>query len=164
MSRAKPLVLFWRPAHASDARATWAWRNDAETRRRSLISARIPFATHEAWLTRKLADKCCALWIALDGSGRAVGQARLDLDRSGTATVSISVAPPRRGQGWGTVMLETLPVKVGRARAKRMLAVIKPDNVASLIAFLKAGYQFKRSAKSGGQTIYELDKKVPARG
>lgn len=145
----------WRPAAAADARLIWRWRNDPQARRNSLSRERIALSTHKAWLERKLADKRCALWIALDRAGKPVGQARLDLSPSGIGLVSIAVAPKRRGQGWGTAMLRALPTTVGERKAKSLRAVVKAENLASVVAFLKTGFCFRRLLKDGA---YELER------
>ncbi|MBI4060197.1 MAG: GNAT family N-acetyltransferase, partial [Elusimicrobia bacterium] len=145
----------WRPAASCDARMIWTWRNDPRTRRNSLSQGRISFASHQRWLASKLADDRCALWIAEDASGKPVGQLRLDLSPSGAGVVNIAVAPKRRGQGWGTAMLRGLPKKTGKRRVKRLRAVVKADNLASVMAFLKAGFRFRRLLPNGA---YEFEK------
>lgn len=145
----------WRPALPEDARSLWLWRNDPASRRNSLTQGRISLTAHRRWLAGKLADSRCALWIAEDPSGRAVGQARVDLSASGVGLVSIAVAPRHRGEGWGTAMLRRLPMRVGRRRAKRLRAVIKAENLPSVVAFLKAGFRFRRVQPDGA---YELER------
>ena len=144
----------WRRAHADDSALLLGWRNDALTRRNSLNTARVPRADHEAWLSRRLADRRCALWLALDGSGRPVGQLRLDRAR-GAATVSITVAPARRGEGWAAAMLRSIPPP----RPAVLRATVKPDNIPSVMAFVKAEFQFLRVARENGGAVYLFERR-----
>lgn len=120
------------------------------SRRQSLNTARVSLAEHRAWLARRLDDRRGGLWIALDRGRRPVGQLRVDAARD-VGTVSITVAPSRRGKGWATDMLRSNPCRVRTLRA-----LIRPENVASAVAFLKAGYCFERVARVGGSAVYEL--------
>lgn len=151
MSRAEPLV--WRKAGPADSPFFFRWRNDPVSRRLSLSSGRITRAAHQAWFAGKLADARCRLWVALDGKDRRVGQVRLDAAGPRAALVSITVAPERRGQGWGTRMLRDIP---GPRRPLR--AMIKTDNLASVVAFLKAGFRFRRLVRTAGASVYELER------
>ena len=138
------LKLALSPAVAADGRLLWRWRNEAETRRNSIDPAKVPFSRHLEWFGRKLQASDCVILIARDAKGRPLGQVRVDLGKGGAATVSISVDKSARGRGVGTELLRRLPVKVKGRRVRRLVAFVKPENLASVLAFLRAGFRFRR--------------------
>ena len=148
------------PATEEDGRLIWAWRNDPAARRNSLNPGKIPLAHSLRWLKAKLADPRCLILIARSG-GKPVGQLRLDLVRPGAAQVSISVDPKSRGRGLGTLMLRAIPARLAGRRLTRCLAVIKPDNVGSVVAFVKAGFRFASVSRIAGAPAYRLEKRLP---
>lgn len=139
-----PAKLRLSPAMAKDARLVWNWRNEVEARRNSPDPKRIPLKHHLAWFARKLQAPDCAILLAKDAKGRPVGQVRLDLDGQGAATISLTVAKEARGKGYGTEMLRRVPTKVKGRRIRRLVALVKPDNLASVLAFVRAGFRFSR--------------------
>lgn len=156
MSRAE-VRLRWRPAALSDGRLLWRWRNDPATRRQSGHSERVPWGEHREWLARRLDAPGFGLWIALDGKGVPLGQLRLESAEPGCAEVSISVASGLRGRGIGTAMLRQAPRRLGRTTMRRLLARVKPENPASAIAFLRAGFRFIRVERRRGASFYLLE-------
>lgn len=149
------------PATERDGKLIWAWRNDPAARRNSLNPGRISLAHSLRWLHAKLTDPRCLILIARSPDGAPLGQVRLDWAGRGAADVSISVARLSRGRGAATQMLRALPRKVGGRRVRRLRAVIKPENVASVVAFVKAGFRFSALVRRGGLTAYRLDKRLP---
>lgn len=156
MSRAE-FRLRWKPATLSDARLLWRWRNDPATRRQSGNQNHVPWDTHRAWLARRLGAPGFGLWLAVDGNGAPLGQLRLESTRAGRHEVSISVAPGRRGRGIGTAMLRQAPRRLNGKAVRRLLARIKPENAASAIAFLRAGFRFIRLERRDGVPFYLLE-------
>ncbi len=128
-----------RPAEAADCERIWRWRNDEETRRASFDSSPIPYATHEHWFGAALTSERRKLYIVLAG-GQDAGVVRLDLD-GGRATVSIHLAPERRGQGVGPAALDAVAgLAFDQLAVDELVASVKQDNRASLSAFAKAGF------------------------
>lgn len=135
-----------RRAVGGDMRQVYEWRNAEDTRRHSHSSDVIPFADHQRWFERVLADPQRALLIAED-QGRPVGVLRYDVQQHG-ALVSIYLVPGCGGAGYGPAILSA---------GSRWLAAEYPDvqtvvgevleaNVASHRAFREAGYVFKNQA------------------
>jgi RimJ/RimL family protein N-acetyltransferase len=136
-------VVSLRPAAAADCRRIWLWRNDDDTRRASLDSAPIPWETHERWFGEALASDRRKIFVVV-AEGRDAGVVRLDLD-GGRGTVSIHLAPERRGQGLGPAALDALAeVAFDALGVAELIALVKPDNQASLSAFAKAGFSVTR--------------------
>ncbi len=117
-----------RDVEARDFPVLWAWRNAIHDRR--------PLADHMTWcLTRLAARETVGPWrMAVDASGALVGVLREDYRSPGATEVSIQVNPGRRGKGWGTRILATLPTD------RDLWARIAPDNVSSRRIFEHAGF------------------------
>jgi spore coat polysaccharide biosynthesis predicted glycosyltransferase SpsG/ribosomal protein S18 acetylase RimI-like enzyme len=138
------------PARWSDADRLLAWANDPATRAASFTEAPIAREEHLRWLERKLADPEARIWVHAP-AGEPSGVLRLE--RSGEeATVSIAVAPERRGRGRGLALLEAGARRAARARfARRLLARVRRDNPASLALFARAGYTIVREEDVRGR-------------
>ena len=144
MSVAPPAGVTLRPATAEDCRQVWLWRNDAETRRASFDSEPIPLAAHERWFLDSLDSPRRKIYIVVAGD-RPSGVVRLDVTGQ-EAAVSIHLAPESRGRGVGPRALQALEaVAFGPLGLVRLAAEIKPDNLASLSAFVKAGFAPSRA-------------------
>ena len=147
-----------RRAAAVDARALWKWRNDTATRRASLTTMPVPWPAHQAWLERKLADPKCALWI-VEVSGKAVGQVRFDGNE-----VSVGLSASARGRGLGTLALRSAAAKASARGLRRLTAIVKPDNVGSVLAFVRAGYRFTGLEGKGPRRVYRLELELKKHG
>ena len=134
-------MLTLRAATLADAALLLAWRNDPVTLAASFTSGEVTADEHEAWLTRRLADPSCQLWIA-EQAGAPVGQARIDAD----GEISISIDSAARGRGLAAQVIE---LACRAATAPIIVARVKSDNQASLRAFVAAGFeQVRASAES----------------
>ena len=130
-----------RRATQQDSTLLLAWRNDPETRAGSVHQEVVRPEEHEAWLARRLADPRSLLLVGLDGAGVPVGQVRFDVERGGEAEASITVAPERRGQGFGAPLLAAACAEAFRALGVRSIsALIRRDNRASRRIFEQAGF------------------------
>jgi len=113
----------------ADAELLLAWRNDPETRRFSRDQRDIPEAEHYQWLAKTSV-------LLAEQDGMPVGTCRVDSD----GWVSLTVAPERRGKGYGRVMLRQLIL----GSLGTLFASVHAANVASLIVFLKNGFVLDR--------------------
>jgi RimJ/RimL family protein N-acetyltransferase len=118
-----------------------AWRNDAVTRAMSRSPEPVDAAGHNAWFTAALSDPARVLLIGeLDGG--KVGMVRID--RGHETEVSINLNPAFRGRGLSLDLLNAaLATETGP-----ILAVIRPNNAASIRLFEWAG--FVRTGFEGG--------------
>jgi RimJ/RimL family protein N-acetyltransferase len=154
MTRVPRTAITLRRARSDDAERLLQWRNDPDTRRWYLQRARVPRRDHEGWLALKLADRGCRIYI-VEERGTPVGQLRIERAGRGAAEVSLSVDGAARGRGIGTAMLERAATAARREfRATRLLAHVRPENVASAIAFLKAGFRFTGLERRDGARTY----------
>ena len=128
-----------RPVTSDDCRTVWEWSNDPIVRTASFQSLPIPWERHEQWFRDKLADRHCRYFMVVD-EGRPVGQMRFEL-ADGEAEVHIDVSASERSRGKGT---EALRLGCGMLRAegfgRRVVARIKPDNLASIRLFERVGF------------------------
>jgi RimJ/RimL family protein N-acetyltransferase len=149
-----------RLAEGEDADRLLEWRNDPDTRRWYLNPSRVTRATHRAWLSSRIDDPRCRLYIVTDGRGRPLGQLRLEAAR-GQAEVSFSVVPSARGSRVGTEILKKAgPVARRQLNARRIFGYVRPENVGSAIAFLRAGFAFVRLERIGGRAAYRLEQRL----
>lgn len=109
----------------------WECRNDPEARAFSGNPAAIPYLEHETWFAKLLKSGSRHLWIAETEGQDAVGYGRLD-----GQTISVAVHPLCRRLGFGREII-ALTTQQGKGR---ILAYIKPENVASQRAFASCGY------------------------
>lgn len=138
VSAVRPAVAL-RPATAEDCRAVWLWRNDDETRRASFDSSFIEYETHQRWFLDSLERPGRKIYIVLEG-GEPCGVVRLDVTAR-QATVSIFLDRRRQGQGIGPSALDAVAdVAKQDLHLNCLLALVKPDNYASLAAFKRAGF------------------------
>lgn len=104
-------VLCLRKATAEDARMLLDWRNDPGTRANSFQKGKVGWEEHVAYLHKTLADDRTDLFVAEAGND-AVGTGRM-VFRGNACILSWTVAPQKRGQGWGkrllAAMVELLP-------------------------------------------------------
>lgn len=138
--RPLPRILRYRPATSADSPLQLEWRNDPVARSASWDTEAVRQADHDTWFEAVLEDRDRTLLIVEDAKG-AAGSVRLDVEGV-AARISVLVGPDRRGEGIGgqvvrqasELCLAAHPA-VGSIRAS-----VRPDNVASLRAFERAGF------------------------
>ena len=136
-------MLSVRPVTDDDCRLLWEWVNEPGVRSFAFQSHFIPWEEHRAWFAAKRVDPCWVMFIVLDEIRRPVGQVRFEpQDQDGAATeVAISIGREWRGRGYGTEAIRLACEAYRRmGQAARVVACIKPENVASLRIFEKAGF------------------------
>ena len=145
-----------RAATRNDAALLHAWANDSLTRRMSLSTEPIPWETHLPWLTGRLANPECRLYIGEDEDGEALGQVRLD--RAGTtATLSIGLAPEARGRGLAARLVRLAAVECLHSEWCRLVeARVRPENAASLVTFRRAGFTDQGLTAGSGSVLFSL--------
>ncbi len=145
-----------RAATIKDAALLHTWANDPLTRRMSFSTALIPWETHLPWLTGRLANPHCRLYIGADENGAALGQVRLD--RAGTtATLSIGLAPEARGRGLAARLVRLAAVECLHSGWCRLVeARVRPENAASLATFHRAGFTDQGLTAGSGSVLFSL--------
>lgn len=132
-----------RKATMDDAPLLHRWRNDPTVRALSMTSEAIAYDDHCRWLQQALHESDHIVLMAMSGQ-HPVGSLRYRIE-PGKATVSIVVAPEMRGEGVGGEIL-----RAGEAYLKdecsgplKVVAVVKPDNQASMRLFAGSGFELE---------------------
>jgi UDP-2,4-diacetamido-2,4,6-trideoxy-beta-L-altropyranose hydrolase len=132
-------TLALRRAEEADCRLIWQWSNDPAARAVAFTTHQIPWEEHLAWWHTHFNVRDCLIYIAVGEDGPA-GQVRYDIDGD-TATISINVAPAFRGRGYGTRIIELgSEALFASSGLGKIDAYVRPENTASIHAFLKAGF------------------------
>jgi RimJ/RimL family protein N-acetyltransferase len=133
--------LTLRPVGMDDCRLLWEWANDPDVRASSFSTEPIAWHEHSVWFSDKLRDKKCRMLIAFEGSA-PVGQIRFDWIDDREVEIDVSVAPERRGQGYGSCIIRQAAAEGFRNSSfSRLNAFIRPSNRASVKAFELAGFR-----------------------
>ena len=141
-----------RPADARDEALLLGWVNDPVTRASALRTHRITAEEHHAWLAERLRDADCRMFILETLAGEAIGQVRFERGLDGWR-IDYSVAPERRGQGFGRAVLRA---------AMDSLQAENPN--AAFIGFVKEANQASRRVfESLGFTAHSADGMVEYR-
>ncbi len=147
--------LHLRRVQEKDCRQLWEWANDPEVRPVSFATEPISWQRHLEWFNSRLRDPNAVLYLAVDSADIPAGQVRFQIG-STRAAVSISMAPPFRGKGYGKVVLAMATGDLFRKTAVTQIdAYVKPNNTASLRLFTRAGYALERAESiRGHQAIH----------
>jgi RimJ/RimL family protein N-acetyltransferase len=142
-----------------DCTLLWQWANDPEVRVRAFHPWPIGWEEHCAWLERKLRDPHCHLYVVTDAAGADIGQIRFDSDAAGEVEVSISIAKAHRGKRYAAAALRLACEEFSRgARPRTVVARVKPENVASLKAFVAAGFVAVGDETVAGQGAVRMER------
>lgn len=134
-----PLAL--RRATPADAGFLFELRNDPVVRAASLDSAPVDLETHRAWVAQRFADPLTLLLVVERGSA-PVGQVRFDLDAAApVAEISVALAGSVRGRGLAPDVLRlACDWLFSETPVTQVVALIRPENAASIRAFSRAGF------------------------
>lgn len=134
--------LTHRPATPADVDLYFAWANDPDTRRQSFQSEPILFETHQAWFSRRLTDPDSLLLVFENEATEPVGQVRFERNDANEVIIGLSVDDRFRGQGLASRLIESSCVACAEQWGNcTIFAFIKPDNQASVRAFLRVGFE-----------------------
>lgn len=125
----------------------YQWANDPVTRMNAFNTGFIDYEDHCRWFTSKMGDASSVIYICANsetetGENVPIGQIRVDFKDS-VGEIDFSVAPPFRGRGFGTAMLEQVPLQLMQdgIAFSVLTGKVKVSNMASQKAFVRAGYQ-----------------------
>ena len=146
-------LLELRPVQASDVQLLWEWANDPAVRASAFDRAPIDWQTHVGWLAGRLADPSAHLYLASRRDGAPLGQVRFEGDAT-EVEISISVAQPFRGNGWGPALIEAGVRRLfGESATQTVTARIRVENGRSQSAFEDAAF-VRRSGCPGASIRY----------
>jgi UDP-2,4-diacetamido-2,4,6-trideoxy-beta-L-altropyranose hydrolase len=142
-----------RLAAHEDCKLLWEWANDSAARASAFSSETISWDEHVAWFRKKLGDRNCRIFVALDASGASAGQIRIDRTGAGKADIDITIDGRFRGLGYASRLIEMGSDKVFAEWGLGQLnAFVKPENIASAKAFERAGFKAAATVTVKGQT------------
>lgn len=141
-------------AREEHARVLWEWANDLEVRSNSFHPDPIPWEAHERWLSERLTDPACRIWIAYDGD-EPIGQVRFEADTDGAWRIDVSIARRFRSLGIGRHLLEKgAEALFGSTDAVSVTGTVKLANEASRRAFARAGFgEVSRGRIAGSDVV-----------
>ena len=133
--------LFLRKAADEDIDLLFRWANDSAVRKNSFNSNHIAYEAHRAWFNNILNTDDIIQYIMMDGN-IPVGQIRLNIEND-DAIISYSIALEYRGKGYGHAIIRLAEdeIKTKHTNIKRMVANVKPDNIASNKLFIDEGFE-----------------------
>lgn len=130
-----------RRAKESDMMFYFVLRNEEGVRKASFSGEEeIGLETHTSWFLNKIKNPNCYMFVAVEDD-KTIGQIRIDIE-SGTGETNISIAPEGRGKGYAPIIIREASVIVFKnvPEIELLVAHIKPDNVASIKSFERAGF------------------------
>ena len=127
-----------------------AWRNDPATVAAALSARTVAPAEHKNWLDQVLGNPDTALLIVEIDAGLPIGTVRLDR-RDDLVELSLTLDPGRRGLGLGGPVIE-FGVECARQvyGPSKVIARVRPENIASMKSFARAGFKNEGMDDAGG--------------
>ena len=163
--REAPVVTVRRAGDADSARVL-AWRNDPQTRAMSIDSAEIGEAEHTSVpRTHARCRRSLALHRGGSGRSRRRGPSRSIEGPRRSRSRSPSL-PTERGKGFALALLHAAEAEAAKPLgAVHLVAVIRPDNIASRKAFEAAGYRGFVAHAEAGVALVRCERRIaPYRG
>lgn len=131
-----------RPAMEDDLMMIFNWANDSLTRRMSFNQNFIPLEDHKKWFNKVLSQrKTHLLIIEADKSNNWIPIAQVRVDEDGEISMSL-VSQFRLQQLAKPVIKAGIEYIKNEFQIDELVANIKKENIASVKAFKKAGFQF----------------------
>jgi UDP-2,4-diacetamido-2,4,6-trideoxy-beta-L-altropyranose hydrolase len=135
-------LLSLRQVMEEDGSLLWKWANEPTVRAVSFSSQPISWSQHLEWFNRKLKDLNCYFFIAIDRDKIPIGQIRFDREEEDSAVISITIAPEKRGFGYGSLAINLAVNEIfHKTYIHQIVALIKSENLASIRVFEKIGFQ-----------------------
>lgn len=129
-----------RDIRPGDAERIWKWANDRETRRASFSPKKILWEEHSQWFAKRLEDSNTFFLMGVDRDDMPIGYIRFE-GKPNEASISIAIAPHRRGQGYGSELLQKgCRQFFQRRKDTRVSAYVRPENKGSTTLFKKTGF------------------------
>ncbi len=128
----------FRLATIEDVRIFYNWANDPEVRSNAINIKEIAYPEHENWFQKKINEPGSSMLI-FNSEAENIGQLRID--KTGEeGVITYSIDKTHRGKGYGTKMLEKGAAYFFSKHMGRLTGLVKENNIASIKAFIKAGF------------------------
>lgn len=142
------------PALMRDVLALRKWRNESSVRCWSGNRAEIGLGEHLRWFWGARSSAGYEILVGVETDGSRVGTVQYREDDSGVWVVSVTVAPGRRGEGYGTALLTQGEAWLCRRHTvKGLIALVRPENEASLHIFGNCGFSREERDPSGFERL-----------
>ncbi len=129
-----------RPVTDKDSAAVWRVANDPAVRQWAFHPDPIAWEDHQRWMAHQLAA-AYPFFVVEDAQKAVAGYVRFAPDNDRVYTISIGLGETLRGRGLGAAILQQACTLFFAANEQfAILAWVKCTNIASMIAFLKAGF------------------------
>ena len=124
----------------SDINDLLKWRNHPDVRKNFFNPNPLSYSEHEEWFKAKSIDPNCMIYIACRGENK-IGSIRFE--EEGIVKVSVMLNPDFLGKNFGSKIIRLGVEKfIGEKRPNNpIIAEIRKDNIASIMAFQKAGFK-----------------------
>ncbi|MCM8532288.1 MAG: GNAT family N-acetyltransferase [Lentisphaeraceae bacterium] len=133
-------MISLRDANLDDCQFVFELSNDPVVRSVSFSSKEILWSDHQLWYKDVLKSDDVYLWIIEQRSGK-IGQLRFEKISCESARISISIIAGMRGQGLASSIIHAGAEKMFKeTKFKKIEALIKKTNTASIKSFEKAGF------------------------
>lgn len=152
-------MLQVREATLEDSKLIFNLSNDPFVRKNSINQEEIKWEKHLSWLKGKIND-CNYIILLFFHKELLVGQVKFEIINE-IAFISISITSNFRGKGLAKTLLKESveKIKTHNNNIKKLIALIKPENKASIISFKKLGFVFieEEAIKKVNYNKYKLD-------
>lgn len=132
---------YLRKADKNDMDLLFQWANDRTVRNNSFSTKQIQYEEHKQWYQNLLNRTDYIQYIYMQEL-ESIGQVRLTINGS-VAEISYSICEEKRCMGYGKTILRLLykQVKEDFPQIKKLIAKVKPENIASRKVFTEVGYR-----------------------
>ncbi len=147
-----------REAKPEDSQLIYNWNTEPESRANSFSTSLFSFEEHNVWYLSKIKDPGAFFIIFTDDAQKEVGLVRIEKKET-EWLIGITIDKEARGKGYASEMISKASENHFSKYHEPIIAQIKNTNIASVKAFLKAGYKFDRNLLinniPSSQYIYE---------
>jgi len=146
------LELNLRKASVGDIDDLFEWANDPITRRNSYNQEKIDYTSHVKWAQNRLNSSDCLFLIFENSKAQKIGFVRFDKNEQKNWVISINIAPVQRGNGYSVELLRrAISHFVNIKDEAEVEAYIKRENIASVKAFERAGFEVLKNVNVKGE-------------
>ncbi len=137
-------MLTFRRAKEADMLLYFEWANDETVRKNAINKSKIIFEDHIKWFNGKLANPGTIMLVFSKGDIE-IGQLRIEIDvTTNEAVIDYSLDKNSWGKGFGTqLLLQGYEYFSKLGKQLPLTGLVKVNNMASISAFIKAGYAKK---------------------
>lgn len=115
------------------------WTNDEEVRLNSFNSEVLKYEEHKKWFKSKIESNNTIIYI-YKARSQDIGVIRLEGMEDNSYVINYSITKEYRKKGYATDLLKLIKE---RYKEQLLIGKVKKENIASIKAFIRAGYVMK---------------------